>query len=129
MLIVLQVTVRWIFYYLDQSFLLHSKDQPVIREMGLIQFRSYIFNDSSLKPKILKGAYNLIAADRGGDVAALADSTLLREAMDLFHNLDVYDSDFEPLLMTESREVCYVVVSTGSCREPGYIRRQYSSLD
>jgi hypothetical protein len=104
MLIVLQVTVRWIFYYLDQSFLLHSKDQPVIREMGLIQFRSYIFNDSSLKPKILKGAYNLIAADRGGDVAALADSALLREAMELFHNLDVYSSDFEPLLMAESEK-------------------------
>ncbi|KAJ5312716.1 hypothetical protein PENANT_c007G00014 [Penicillium antarcticum] len=98
------VTVRWIFYYLDQSFLLHSKDQPVIREMGLIQFRSYIFNDASLKPKILKGAYNLIAADRGADVGALADSALLREAMDLFHNLDVYSSDFEPLLMSETEK-------------------------
>ncbi|KAJ5817560.1 Winged helix-turn-helix transcription repressor DNA-binding [Penicillium robsamsonii] len=98
------VTVRWIFYYLDQSFLLHSKEQPVIREMGLIQFRSYIFSDASLKPKILKGAYDLIEADRGGFTKALADSSLLREAMQLFHSLDVYGSDFEPLFMAKSEE-------------------------
>ncbi|KAJ5782392.1 hypothetical protein N7457_004166 [Penicillium paradoxum] len=98
------VTVRWIFYYLDQSFLLHSKEHPVILEMGLIQFRSYIFSDASLKPKILKGTYDLIAVDRGSDTKALADSTLLREAMKLFHNLDVYGSDFEPLFMAESEK-------------------------
>ncbi|KAJ5607220.1 hypothetical protein N7537_003839 [Penicillium hordei] len=98
------VTVRWIFYYLDQSFLLHSKEQPVIREMGLIQFRSYIFSDASLRPKILKGAYDLIEADRGGFTKALADASLLREAIELFHSLDVYGSDFEPLFMAKSEE-------------------------
>ncbi|KGO41915.1 Winged helix-turn-helix transcription repressor DNA-binding [Penicillium expansum] len=98
------VTVRWIFYYLDQSFLLHSKEQPVIREMGLIQFQSYIFSDTSLKPKILKGAYDLIEADRGGLTKELSDPSLLREAMELFHSLDVYGSDFEPLFMTKSEE-------------------------
>lgn len=70
--------------------------------MGLIQFRSYIFSDANLKQKILHGAYDLIAADRGEDTKALTDSTLLREAMQLFHNLDVYGSDFEPLFMAES---------------------------
>jgi cullin-4 len=99
-----QVTIRWIFYYLDQSFLLHSKEQPVIREMGLIQFRSYIFSDASLKPKILKGAYDLIEADRGGSTKALTDSKLLSDAMDLFHDLDVYGSDFEPLFMAKTEE-------------------------
>ncbi|KAJ5049295.1 Cullin-4A [Penicillium chrysogenum] len=98
------VTIRWIFYYLDQSFLLHSKEQPVIREMGLIQFRSYIFSDASLKPKILKGAYDLIEADRGGSTKALTDSKLLSDAMDLFHDLDVYGSDFEPLFMAKTEE-------------------------
>ncbi|KAJ5952020.1 Winged helix-turn-helix transcription repressor DNA-binding [Penicillium vulpinum] len=98
------VTVRWIFYYLDQSFLLHSKEQPVIREMGLIQFRSYIFSDAILKPKILKGAHDLIEADRGGSTKASTDSALLREAIDLFHDLDVYGSDFEPLFMAKSEE-------------------------
>jgi cullin-4 len=83
---------------------LHSKEHPVILEMGLIQFRSRIFSDASLKPKILKGAYDLIAADRDADTKALADSNLLREAMELFHNLDVYASDFEPLFMVESEK-------------------------
>ncbi|KAJ5558316.1 Winged helix-turn-helix transcription repressor DNA-binding [Penicillium sp. DV-2018c] len=96
------VTIRWIFYYLDQSFLLHSKEHPTILSMGLAQFRSYIFSDAILKPKILNGAYDLIAGDRDADTKALADSNLLREAMDLFHRLDVYTSDFEPLFMAKS---------------------------
>ncbi|CAG8429915.1 unnamed protein product [Penicillium salamii] len=98
------ITVRWIFYYLDQSFLLHSKEHPGVRDLGLKQFREYIFADVNLKPKILKGAYDLIDADRQGDTNAASDSTLLREAMDLFHNLDVYNSDFEPLFLTESQK-------------------------
>lgn len=92
------------FYYLDQSFLLHSKEFPVIREMGLLQFRSYIFSDPILKPKILQGACDLVAADRSEGNNMLADSTLLRNAMDLFHGLDVYASEFEPLLVSQSSE-------------------------
>jgi dsDNA-binding SOS-regulon protein len=53
---------------------------------------------------ILKGAYDLIEADRGGFTKALADSNLLREAMEVFHSLDVYGSDFEPLFMAKSEE-------------------------
>ncbi|OJJ51011.1 hypothetical protein ASPZODRAFT_156001 [Penicilliopsis zonata CBS 506.65] len=98
------VTVRWIFYYLDQSFLLHSKELPVIREMGLVQFRSFIFSDQSLKTPILQGACDLIGADRQGDSSSLVDSSLLRKAIDLFHELDVYSSDFEPLFLTESKK-------------------------
>ena len=72
--------------------------------MGLIQFRSYIFSDASLKPKIVNGAYDLIEADRGGFTRALTDSSLLRDAIELFHSLDVYGSDFEPLFMAKSEE-------------------------
>lgn len=92
------------FYYLDQSFLLHSKEYPVIREMGLLQFRSHIFSDSALKPKILLGACDLVEADRSEGSSMLADSFLLRNAIDLFHGLDVYISDFEPLLISQSRD-------------------------
>jgi hypothetical protein len=98
----LQITVRWIFYYLDQSFLLHSKDFPVIQEMGLIQFRAYVFADQSLKPKILRGACDLIAADRGVETSIIPDATLLRDAIELFHSLDVYSNDFEPLFIDDS---------------------------
>ncbi|KAL1875601.1 hypothetical protein Plec18167_005537 [Paecilomyces lecythidis] len=96
------VTIRWIFYYLDQSFLLHSKDFPVIHEMGLIQFRSHIFSDSELKPKILQGVCDLVLADRKEDNATSLDSTLLRQAIGLFHDLSVYTSDFEPQFLAES---------------------------
>ncbi|KAJ5433002.1 uncharacterized protein N7458_012158 [Penicillium daleae] len=96
------ITVRWIFYYLDQSFLLHSKDFPVIQEMGLIQFRAYVFADQSLKPKILRGACDLIAADRGAETSIIPDATLLRDAIELFHSLDVYSNDFEPLFIDDS---------------------------
>ncbi|KAL3460377.1 hypothetical protein BJX64DRAFT_278566 [Aspergillus heterothallicus] len=96
------VTVRWIFYYLDQSFLLHSKEDPVIREMGLLQFRQHIYSDSTLQPKILQGACDLVAADRNQEQSIVADSSLLRHAIDLFHGLDVYTSGFEPGLITAS---------------------------
>lgn len=92
------------FYYLDQSFLLHSKEFPVIREMGLLQFRSHIFSDAVLKPKILQGACDLVEADRSEGSNTMADSSLLRNAIDLFHSLDVYISDFEPLLVSQSRD-------------------------
>lgn len=99
-----QITVRWIFYYLDQSFLLHSKDYPVIREMGLIQFRTHIFADHDLKPRILQGACDLIQADRNEDSDAAADSSLLRNSIELFHGLDVYTTEFEPLFVSQSRQ-------------------------
>lgn len=70
--------------------------------MGLLQFRSYIVADSSLKPKILRGACDLITADRGAEASGMPDPALLRAAMELFHNLDVYNSDFEPLFIAES---------------------------
>ncbi|KAL4802067.1 Cullin family-domain-containing protein [Aspergillus unguis] len=98
------VTIRWIFYYLDQSFLLHSKEHPMIREMGLIQFRQHIYSDCTLQKKIVQGACDLVSADRSGQHGMVADSSLLRNAIDLFHNLDVYVSGFEPTLVSESEE-------------------------
>lgn len=96
------------FYYLDQSFLLHSKEFPVIRELGLLQFRSNIFSDSVLKPKILQGACDLVEADRSEGSNMKADSTLLRNAIDLFQGLDVYVSDFEPLLASQSKDYFFM---------------------
>ncbi|PWY67190.1 cullin-4B [Aspergillus heteromorphus CBS 117.55] len=97
------VTVRWIFYYLDQSFLLSSKEFPIIREMGLLQFRQHIFSDAVLQPKILQGACDLVAADRDEEQSMVADSSLLRNSIELFHSLDIYTSGFEPLFISESK--------------------------
>ncbi|KAL4795958.1 hypothetical protein BDV19DRAFT_378449 [Aspergillus venezuelensis] len=98
------VTVRWIFYYLDQSFLLHSKEHAMVREMGLIQFRQHIYSDSVLRDKVLRGACDLVAADRSEKQSMIADSSLLRNAMELFHALDVYVSGFEPALVSDSND-------------------------
>ena len=70
--------------------------------MGLIQFRSFVFADSSLKPKILQGACDLISVDRGVGAGNISDPSLLRAAIDLFHNLDVYNSSFEPLFISST---------------------------
>ncbi|KAL4821230.1 hypothetical protein BDW67DRAFT_172084 [Aspergillus spinulosporus] len=98
------ITVRWIFYYLDQSFLLHSKEHPVIREMGLQQFRQHIYSDPTLQKKVLQGACDLVSADRNDENSTVADSSLLRNAIELFHGLDVYVSGFEPVLISESKD-------------------------
>ncbi|KAF3895625.1 Ubiquitin ligase subunit CulD [Trichophyton interdigitale] len=94
------VTVRSIFYYLDQSFLLHSPNNPVIYEMGLLQFRSSVFSDETLKSKVFKGACLLIKLDRLED--SYADPTLLRSSIKLFHDLKIYTSQFEPSMLESS---------------------------
>ncbi|PGH11864.1 hypothetical protein AJ80_06929 [Polytolypa hystricis UAMH7299] len=95
------VTIRSIFYYLDQSFLLHSTDHPVIYEMGLLQFRSSIFSNATLKRNLLQGVCKLIEVDRKEN-NTLVDPTLLRRAIKLFHDLGVYTSDLEPSIVAES---------------------------
>ncbi|RDW63037.1 cullin family protein [Aspergillus mulundensis] len=97
------VTVRWIFYYLDQSFLLHSKEHPVIREMGLLQFRQHVYSDHTLRAKVLHGACDLVSADRSQE-HSVVDSSLLRNAVELFHGLDVYVSGFEPVFVSQSQD-------------------------
>ncbi|PGH04577.1 Cullin 4 [Blastomyces parvus] len=95
------VIIRSIFYYLDQSFLLHSAENPVIYEMGLIQFRKAIFSNEILRPRILQGACQLIELDREEDSTAV-DPNLLRRAIKLFHDLGVYKKHFEPCMLDAS---------------------------
>ncbi|KIW21046.1 hypothetical protein PV08_01625 [Exophiala spinifera] len=90
------LTIRQIFYYLDQTFLLRSADNPSITEMGLIKFRSCVFQDDFIKPKALNGVVALIAMDRRGTLNE-KDRLLLIRAADSLHELSIYSSDFEPL--------------------------------
>lgn len=71
--------------------------------MGLYQFRSTIFYNDTLKSKILQGTCYLVELDRKED-KALTDSTLLRRAIKLVHDLGVYTSDLEPCLIESSAE-------------------------
>ena len=71
--------------------------------MGTALFRDHIFQDNTLKPKILCGACNLIEADRKGpDSTFRLNPGLLKKAIKLFHELGVYNIDFEPLLIKNS---------------------------
>lgn len=87
---------------MDRSYLLHSIANPSIDDMGLTQFRSHIFSDSNLKPKILQGACDLVTADRTSN-GGIVDHSLLRQAIEVFHALVVYTKDFEPMLLGESQ--------------------------
>ena len=60
-----------------------------------------MFNDTQLKPKIVDGAYELLLADRTGNSR---DQTLFKDAVKMFHDLQVYNSDFEPYMLTRSQE-------------------------
>lgn len=93
------LTVRQIFYYLDQTYLLRSQENPSITQTGLIAFRSVVFEDSIIKPKVLSGVVTLIDSDRKRQLGE-KDFALLRQSIDVLHQLSIYTSDFEPLFQT-----------------------------
>lgn len=96
-------TVRAIFFYLDRSYLLHSALLPSLQEMGTNEFRTHIFSSSQLKGKILKGACDLVSADRRDDHQAL-DEPLFRDVIMMFHSLAIYTKLFEPRLIADSEQ-------------------------
>lgn len=93
--------------------------------MGVNEFRTYVFSDAMLKPRILQGACDLLREAREGD-ASVEEKSLqdpfkvsrddrerskssetdnpLREAVDMFRALGVYTKDFEPKLLGESQK-------------------------
>ena len=96
-------TLRSIFYYLDRSYLLHSASLPSLDEMGVNEFRTNVFKPQRLQSAILRGACDLLSANRGEDESA-CDDTLYLDAIKMFHSLAVYTDCFEPLLMSESEQ-------------------------
>lgn len=90
------LTVRQIFYYLDQTYLLRSQENLGIIETGLVAFRSAVFEDSAIKPKVLAGVVSLITSDRRGQLSE-TDSELLHLAVNTLHQLSIYTTEFEPL--------------------------------
>ncbi|KGY15104.1 hypothetical protein PABG_12054 [Paracoccidioides brasiliensis Pb03] len=118
------VSIRSIFYYLDQSFLLHSTDNPVIYEMGLVQFRTAMFLNDTLRPRILQGACQLIELDRKDGNTAV-DPNLLRRAIKFFHDLGVYKKYFEPYMLDASEKYIssWVVNEANHCGLATYVER------
>ncbi|KAI1907363.1 hypothetical protein LOZ64_005925 [Ophidiomyces ophidiicola] len=96
------VTIRSIFYYLDQSFLLRSTENSTVYEMGMIGFRSVIFADDSIKSATLRGVCQLVDLDRDNNPSF--DSTLLKEAIKLFYDIKLYSSELEPAILKASEQ-------------------------
>ncbi|KAI9687768.1 MAG: hypothetical protein M1822_001848 [Bathelium mastoideum] len=93
------ITVQSMFYYMDRSYLLQSPE-PSLREMAIALFRNNIFDDTILKPKIIAGACDLIAADRHQEPL---DNSIFRQAINMFHELTVYSNSFEPQMLELSQ--------------------------
>ncbi|EXJ84545.1 hypothetical protein A1O3_05214 [Capronia epimyces CBS 606.96] len=97
------LTVRQIFYYLDQTYLLRSADNPSITQMGLIKFRSCVFQDQFIRQKVLSGVVTLIDSDRGGNLSE-NETSLLRQSIDALHELSIYTGDFEPVFVSTTEQ-------------------------
>lgn len=115
-----QVVIRQIFTYLDRSFLLQSSS-PSIYETAIGCFRTYIFADAALRPKIIDGACDLVQADRMGDQSS---QVMFKESVEMFHELSIYSKDFEPRMLHLSQD--YIVAwSEKECADkdlPDYVR-------
>ncbi|KAI9827754.1 MAG: hypothetical protein M1832_004243 [Thelocarpon impressellum] len=95
------LTIRSVFFYMDRSYLLSSRTEPTINEMGLAQFRVHVFSLKALKQKLLQGMCDLLDHERR-EQRALGDTSLLRSSTDMVHDLLVYSSSFEPALLRAS---------------------------
>lgn len=91
--------IRSIFFFLDRSYLLHAA-LPSIIEMGTDQFRTHIFSDPTIKPRLLSGACDLAKDKRQG---GHTKEDLLPKVIAMFHVLGVYSQQFEPKFLSESQ--------------------------
>ena len=84
-------------------------------------FRDIVFNDKSLKSNIIKGACDLISSDR---MEQEMDRATLRQAVDMFHDLATYTSNFEPRLLAISQEYITKWADEASAdkRLPDYVK-------
>ncbi|EMC98474.1 hypothetical protein BAUCODRAFT_32519 [Baudoinia panamericana UAMH 10762] len=95
------VTIRAIFFFLDRSYLL-SSSKPTLSELTPQLFREIVFSNPSLKPKIIDGACDLVAAERLRTQAL--DQDLFKKAVEMFHELQVYTASFEPRFLGTTQE-------------------------
>ncbi|KAF9736771.1 hypothetical protein PMIN06_003502 [Paraphaeosphaeria minitans] len=90
--------VDWIFCYLDRSYLLPKQES--LRDITVKLFRTNIFEHAKLNPRIVDGACDLIAIDRAGEDL---DRKTFSQAVDMFHDMQVYTHHFEPRMLEFSQ--------------------------
>ena len=90
------VTIRAIFFFLDRSYLL-SSSKPTLSEFTPQLFRDIAFSHSRLKDPVILGTCALVGEDRIGSKSFDGEQAqLFRHAVDMFHELAVYNASFEP---------------------------------
>lgn len=94
-----QKPIRWIFCYLDRSYLLQQG--RTLQDQAFTLFRTIICEDAALKPKIVAGACDLVQADRSGEEF---DKDTFRDVISMCHDLTIYTSFFEPKLLELSQQ-------------------------
>ncbi|KAK3708558.1 hypothetical protein LTR37_011453 [Vermiconidia calcicola] len=94
------VTIRAIFFFLDRSYLL-SSSKPTLSEFTPDLFRGIVFNDKRLQDPIIAGTCALVAADRTR--LARYDAAVFKQAVDMFHELSIYTSYFEPSFLAQTQ--------------------------
>ncbi|KAK3680171.1 hypothetical protein LTR78_000548 [Recurvomyces mirabilis] len=87
------VTIRAVYFFLDRSYLL-SSSKPTLSELIPQLFREIVFSHELLTSKIVDGSCDLVASERTTQNSY--DDSLFRQAVDMFHELQVYTSSFEP---------------------------------
>ncbi|KAL5115512.1 hypothetical protein ACEQ8H_006575 [Pleosporales sp. CAS-2024a] len=115
-----------IFCYLDRAYLLPRHES--LRAIATDLFRTLLFAHAQLRPRIVDGACDLVAADRAA--AAALDSDMFSQTVAMFHDLHVYTTHFEPRLM----ELSQTFVMQWADREaerplPEYVQSAKSLMD
>lgn len=95
------ISIRAIFFFLDRSYLL-SSSKPTLEQLTPQLFRQAVFSHETLKPKIVDGACDLVAADRTSSQPL--DQDLFKQAVDMFHALSTYTSAFESRFLGLSQQ-------------------------
>ena len=90
--------------------------------MGISGFCIHVYSNSSLKKDVLQGAYDLVVADRDGNLGE-ESKTLLVDSIRMFYSLGVYTKDFAPKFIGDSEVYLLVWASKKSLSLdlPGYV--------
>ncbi|KAK0738235.1 Cullin family-domain-containing protein [Schizothecium vesticola] len=100
------VVLRWIYSYLDRSYLLLKKPAQGVNEMGVELFRKVVFGGRKsgevpvLGARVLMAVCELVEFDRRRD--GRFDTGLLKEAVLMLRSLGVYGKLFEVRFLAES---------------------------
>ncbi|KAI9114377.1 hypothetical protein K1719_014605 [Acacia pycnantha] len=121
-----KVMSRWlsgVFLYLERYIKHYSL--PLLNDVALACFRDLVFNKVS--PKVTNAIISLIHKEREGEQI---DSSLLKNAIDIYIEIGVYEEDFETYMLDDTstyyRRKAASWIGVDSC--PNYMIKAEESL-